>query len=125
METFGRSGGGGRRNASRAALPLPAILTTVSHSICAGIVDLSCTGVRLQGAGLPPQGEDCEIKIECVKRFATVMWSGGEQCGIAFERSLTSLEVSRLKRDGKGARMTGLSTDERQALEDWIVGFAR
>jgi hypothetical protein len=34
-------------------------------------------------------------------------------------------EVERLRRDGTAANLRGLTLEERQALEDWLLGIAR
>lgn len=125
MRTFGKCAGGGRRSAGRTAIPLAAILTTLRRSWCAALVDLSCTGARLRGAGLPPNGEVLEIKIESVRTFGTVIWSKGDQCGLRFDEPLMPSEVERLRREGTAENLRRLSVDERLALEDWLFGAAR
>lgn len=125
MRAFGKCGGGGRRSAARAAVPVAAILTTLSRARCAAVLDLSCTGARLRGSDLPAANEDLEVKIEAVRAFATVVWSKDDQCGIAFESPLMPFEVERLRGTGTAANLRGLSLEEREALEDWLLGVAR
>ena len=125
MRAFGRRGGGGRRSAARAVAPLAAILTTLSRTRCAALLDLSCTGARLRGSELPAVNEVLEVKIEAVRAFATVVWSKGDQCGVAFENPLMPFEIDRLKRAGTAANLRGLCLEERQAIEDWLLGIAR
>ena len=125
MSEFGKCAGGGRRTAPREAVPLAAILTTLSRSRCAALVDLSCTGARLRGDELPPADEDLEIKIETVRAFATVVWTDHHECGVAFDEPLMPFEVERLKREGTAANLAGLTVEQREALEHWLLGMAR
>jgi hypothetical protein len=73
----------------------------------------------------PAANEELELKIESVRAFATVVWSNGGQCGVAFDDPLMPFEVERLRRDGTAANLRGLTLEERQALEDWLLGIAR
>ena len=47
-------------------MPLAAILTTLSRTRCAAVLDVSCTGARLTGSDLPAAGDELEMKIETV-----------------------------------------------------------
>jgi hypothetical protein len=125
MRAFGRCGGGGRRSMARAKVPLAAILTTLQRSRCAAIVDLSCTGARLRGYGLPATGEDLELKIESVRVFGAVVWTSANQCGVRFDEPLMPFEVERLRQAGTAANLTHLSVQERLALDEWLVGAGR
>jgi hypothetical protein len=125
MQTFGKCNGGGRRSASRAPVPLAAILTTITGSRCVALVDISCTGARLQASELPAPGEDLDMKIEAVRIFATVIWSSKGQCGIVFDSPLMPFEVDRLQHGATAANLHGLSIEERQARDDWLLGITR
>ena len=125
MRPFGKCGGGGRRSAARATMPLAAIITTLQRSRCVELVDLSCTGAKLRGLGLPKKGQDLEIKIETVRAFATLIWATGDQCGVCFGDPLMPFEVDRLRSAGTAANLTHLTVEERLAVDDWLLGAAR
>ena len=125
MTEFGKCRGGGRRSAERVEIPLPALLTTVARTHRAALLDVSCTGVRVQGSDLPHEGEDLQIKIESVRAFGTVMWVEGQQCGLAFDSPLMPFEVDSLRRQANLPRLAGLAVEDRLAAEDWLVGRTR
>lgn len=125
MRAFGRSNGGGRRSASRALAPLPAVFMTIARTDTAAVIDISCTGVRLRGRGLPPRGEEMELKVEEVRVFGIVAWAEDDECGVAFEAPLMPFEVDRLRRKAGVPRLATLSVEDRLALETWLVGDAR
>lgn len=125
MRAFGRSNGGGRRSASRALAPLPAIFMTIARTDTAAVIDISCTGVRLRGRDLPPRGEEMDLKVEEVRVFGIVAWAEDDECGVAFEAPLMPFEVDRLRRKAGVPRLAALSIEDRLALETWLVGDAR
>ncbi len=125
MGTFGKRGGGGRRSAARATVPLAAILTTLQRSRCVEILDLSCAGARFRGSDLPAKGEQLEMKVETVRAFGAVVWITRNQCGVEFDEPLMPFEVERLRSEGTAGNLTHLSLDERLAVDDWLLGVAR
>lgn len=125
MRAFGRSNGGGRRSASRALAPLPAVFMTIARTDTAAVIDISCTGVRLRGRDLPPRGEEMDLKVEEVRVFGIVAWAEDDECGVAFEAPLMPFEVDRLRRKAGVPRLAALSIEDRLALETWLVGDAR
>jgi hypothetical protein len=125
MEAFGKSQGGGRRSAARSAMPLPAVLMTVTRTDRATLADVSCTGARLIGTDLPCKGELLELQVEQVRVFGTVAWSTGEECGIAFDAPLMPFEVERLRRAAGVPSLASLSVEDRMALEEWLLGISR
>ena len=124
MHRFGKSKGGGRRRAPREALPMPAVLSTIRTNRLAVLVDLSATGAKLGGPGLPAAGEALSLKIDCVRAFGIVAWSEDGHCGVQFDPPLPSFEVDRLRRDMSSATLT-YSLDERIAMDEWAMGAAR
>ncbi len=123
MKIFGKSHGGGRRSAPREKAPLFALFSTITRSHRAIVVDISATGARLRGTDLPGTGDLLEVSIDGLRAFASIIWSDGRQCGIAFESPLTSAEVERLRQ--KVTAVAGLSPQLKAALDDWMTGFAR
>jgi hypothetical protein len=98
---------------------------TVTRTIRATVTDISCTGARLMGSGLPPKGGVLELVVEQVRAFGTVAWSNGSECGVAFDDELTTRQVERLRRMAGIPSLAKLSVEERLALENWLLGAAR
>jgi hypothetical protein len=122
MRAFGKSNGGGRRNAPRALAPLPAIFMTIGRTDKAAVIDISCTGARLRGRSLPPRGEEMELKVEEVRVFGIVAWAEDDECGVAFDAPLMPFEVDRLRRKAGIPRLAAISVDDRLVLESWLTG---
>lgn len=74
---------------------------------------------------MPAAGEYVQVKIQNVVRFATVVWSETDQCGLAFDEPITPFEVERLQQQGGVANLMGLTLPEQQALEEWLLGVSR
>lgn len=106
MRMFGRSNGGGRRQAPREELPIPATISSLHATREVSIVDLSATGARVQGRGLPHAGAPVSIWMETVRVFGLVAWVSGDCCGVEFDPPLPSFEVDRLRREVRRAALT-------------------
>lgn len=122
---FGRRGGGGRRSAARATAPLAAALITVGDTHQIALVDISATGARLRGNDLPRKGSELFIKVGAIEPFAKVVWSRRNECGVEFATPLPQRDVEVLRREAKLAGFTGMTPEQRQALDDWVIGVAR
>lgn len=125
MRSFGKAVGGGRRRASREALPMAALVSRVEPRQVAVLVDFSMTGARLRGSGLPPVGEPVSVRIDCVRAYGTVAWAEDDLCGVAFDAPLPRFEIERLKRDARSATLSFGSTDARVAVDDWVNGLTQ
>jgi hypothetical protein len=125
MRIFGRKVGGGRRAASREAMPLPAIVSTIESRFESRLSDLSATGARLSGRSLPEVGQPVILRIDRVKAFGTVAWAAKTECGIEFEEPLAAFDMATLRREMKLAMLTWRNIDEKLAIEDWANGLAR
>ena len=123
MSSFGKCNGGGRRSATRKAAPLIAVLSTLTGSHSAVLVDVSETGVRLRSDDLPGQGEELIIAIEGVRTFGSVSWKHDGECGIALDAPLRKEDVASLCQMASKSR--GYSPEARAAFEDWTLGIAR
>ena len=55
MNAFGKASGGGRRGADRQTAPLMVLVSTLSRTLEAVLVDLSATGARITGGELPAE----------------------------------------------------------------------
>lgn len=123
MNAFGKACGGGRRLASRDTAPLMVVITRLSQTIEAVLVDLSATGARLKGPVLPPIGEEVLFSVLTVEAMATVRWRSGAECGLQFIEPLSQREVIGVRR--AVAMGAGLDPAVRAALDDWVLGLAR
>jgi hypothetical protein len=125
MTTFGKCGGGGRRQAQRSPADLPALVTTVARAQPVVLMNVSATGARLRGGDLPDVGGDLMLKINKTEAFGIVQWKRQDLCGVAFDQPLRQPEVEQLRSEASRARLTKLSPEERLALQDWAIGVAR
>lgn len=123
MGSFGKCNGGGRRSAPRRPAPLLAMLTTLTGSHEAHLIDISQTGARLSGNDLPNENDELVIALGPVRAFGCVAWKHDCECGIAFDGPVPAIDVERVRH--KANTSAGLTPDERAALEDWTVGLAR
>ena len=123
MSSFGKCNGGGRRAAVRQNAPLIAVLSTLTRSHSAVVVDLSQTGVRVRGDDLPAAEDELIIGVEGVRTFGTVSWLRDDECGIAFDEPLPANDVAALCHLASKGR--GYSPEARAAFEDWTLGLAR
>ncbi len=101
-----------------------AVVMTLTSTRTAVVADLSSTGIRLSGANLPAKGQLLEIKIDTVAAFGSVVWSTNSQCGVAFEPPLASSNVEALRIRAGKTRLSNMSVQERQALEEWLLGVS-
>lgn len=125
MRGFGKSRGGGRRSSSRSPVPMLAVVMTVTKTRTMIVADLSCTGIRLSGDDVPEKGELLEIRLEKVSAFGIVVWSAGAQCGVAFEPALREFDVEALRQRAGRSSLSKMSLEERQALDEWLLGVSR
>jgi PilZ domain len=105
--TFGKSKGGGRRDAPRADAPLLVLLSTAAADFRAALVNISPSGAQLSAPELPLEREPIVFTAPGVQAYARVIWSDRKQCGIEFEHYLPAATVERLSRNAAGARSTG------------------
>ena len=123
MNAFGKCGGGGRRCAARQAGPLTAIISTVTESRSAVLLDVSTTGARLEGDDLPHVGDELLVAVETIRAFGVIRWSQCGQVGVAFDDPLDGDEVRALRAKVFAGR--GFMPGVKAAMDDWNTGFAR
>lgn len=120
---FGKASGGGRREDSRVSAPLAVVMTTLSNSYTAELVDLSATGARLRCSDLPAIGVELDLTVGRIKSFCTVRWTGDDECGVQFYEPLLQADVIAVRSDV--AAGMGLDPALRAAMDDWVLGVAR
>ena len=123
MVAFGKASGGGRRAATRSAAPLVVVLSTLSRTYQAVLVDISATGARVSGRELPAAEDVLDVAIGKVKTFGVVRWRTDTDCGLHFDEPLATEEIVSIRHQaGKGR---GLPPAIGAALDDWMLGLAR
>ncbi len=125
MALFGKRMGGGRRSADRSQSVLPALVTTISGSRSAVVLDVSSTGARVRGVKLPREGSYMKFKVEGTEVYATVQWCAGELRGLAFDTVLTVQQIGQMRRKAEHAQFSEASITDRLALQEWAHGVAR
>jgi len=123
MSVFGKRSGGGRRTARREPAPAVAVVTTVTESHGAVMVDLSTTGARLRSPEAPELNEELMLTVESTRAFGRVAWIRGNQFGIEFDDPLAPLDVMKIR--GKLMKSAGLAPEMSAAMDDWNTGLAR
>lgn len=123
MNAFGKASGGGRRLASRETAPLIVLISSLTRTLEAVLVDLSATGARLRGNDLPPPGEELYFSVLKLKTVAVVRWRTDTECGLQFFEPLVQREVVAVRR--AVASGAGLDPAVQAAIDDWVLGLAR
>ena len=123
MVAFGRASGGGRREGSREAAPLSVLMTTVSSSYTAQLVDLSATGARLRCDEIPEIGLELFLTVGRIKTFCTIRWTSNNEFGVQFYEPLLQSDVISVRQEV--AAGLGLDPAYRAAMDDWVLGVAR
>lgn len=113
------------RGARRARVVLPASMETVGTRRRVALIDISQTGAKLEGEGVPAKGETIMLKVGPVDALATVVWAGAKSCGITFDRPIAADAVDYLNGEGGAAARAGLTIEEKQAHDDWANGLTR
>lgn len=123
--TFGKRGGGGRRELERVAAEWPALLVSLSERHPAILLEISTTGARVQVANPPKKFSEVFLVVDHINAYSRIVWRRGEICGLRFESEIDSFDVEQLRRrtsDPQEARLTPL---EKGGADDWRSGLAR
>jgi hypothetical protein len=99
------------------------LVSTLSRTLEAVLVDLSATGARITGGELPPIGEELYFSVLKLKTVAVVRWRSPTECGLQFYEPLPQADVTEVRR--QVARGAGLDPAVKAALDDWVLGLAR
>ena len=110
MSNFGKriDGPVGRRKVQREEVVLAGSAQTLESSRSVLVTDVSVNGAKLSGRELPPQSANVLITVGDVDLFATVAWSGRDQCGVTFDTPLDSDMVHQVKHEGCWSRVMGM-----------------
>ena len=87
MASFGKrvDGPGGRRWLRRKWVRTAASAVFGGRDTAVLIENLSLTGARLRGFGLPRRGTGVELKVGERSLYGRVAWAAGDQRGISFD----------------------------------------
>ena len=96
---FGRrmDGPTGRRRAVRERMSLPVSLHSIEQSRVALLADISGTGCRLYGMGLPRVGQDVLLKAGKVELFGGIVWKNEAERGVEFDQPISEADLQRLR----------------------------
>lgn len=115
----------GRRSERRAYLVLPASAEAISGHLSVTLMDVSRTGVRLEGSHLPAVGKDIILRCGELDTFGTIAWAASGRCGMQFDEPIGIEDLRALRALSAAAKRSDLTPDERQAAADWANGLAR
>jgi hypothetical protein len=115
----------GRRAEPRAYLVLPASTEALSGTRHVALLDVSRTGARLEGPGLPDVGKDIVLKCGGTEAFGSVAWAASGRCGVHFEEPIGGRDLVALRALAASADQSEMTHQEREAAADWTNGLAR
>lgn len=122
---FGKSAGGGRREAKRVRAPMPALLITMSERHPALLFDISQTGARLRAKDPPRKGTELFLQAGGVDVYASVAWQNGDAVGLVFESEISAWDVEYLRANAMKPGKAAMSAAEKGGADDWSNGVAR
>ena len=100
---------GGQRRIKRQEVVLAASAWGFGRSKSVTVPDISEAGAKLHGHDLPNRGERVLLNFGETSLFATVAWSGRDQCGVVFERRLDDRLVEQVQFEADWGRVVGLN----------------
>jgi hypothetical protein len=115
----------GRRVSPRASILLSASVDSLSGRKRVSLLEVSLTGARLEGAGLPAPGSGIILACGPVDTFGTVIWAAADRRGIEFDEEITVQQLLALQEVAATAKRSGVNPEELQAMADWANGLAR
>lgn len=81
------------RSERRFVTKLAATVIFERQPIVVEIVDLSCAGACVRGAGLPKRGEEIVLRADGLEVVGTIVWSDDRARGINFHKAIAPLAV--------------------------------
>jgi hypothetical protein len=73
---------------------------------------------------LPRVDEQLVLKVGDVEAFAVVRWAEPGQCGIEFEKCLSTNAVESLAREAEKIRLMRLTPDQSMAMQQWVLAIS-
>lgn len=115
----------GRRSERRARVLLEASAEAIGGHLQVTLLEVSATGARLRGTGLPSVGKDVIIRCAGIETFGTVVWAEDDRRGIGFDEKLSPPDLITIRAHAAAVQHSRLSPEERQGAADWLNGLAR
>ena len=124
---FGKriDGPGGHRRALRNSIMVRVAMSSRMHSQSVDLIDLSQTGAKLRGPGLPGKGQDVMINVGDLDALGKIVWRDDGQCGVLFDIALTESALAAVQLERGPSTLANLSHEELLAVGDWLGGLAR
>jgi len=116
---------GGSRRAVREGVMLPAAMMTTTDSASVDLLDLSKSGAKLRGLGLPPPGQEVLVRLGRLEAFGSIIWRDEDECGVHFDVALSERAVSIVNEERGLASLRGVPGEDLLAASDWENGLAR
>ena len=104
-----------RPRSPRRRVCIKATFKTVGARGAVPVRNISCTGMLIEGDGLPAAGKDILLTAAGFELFGTVVWNDGSRCGIAFDEPLAPAKVLALHR----ITPEQVRTEELNAAAEW------
>ena len=98
LNTFGKRGGGGRRESERTPTMVACQLVSLFQRQTATVLNLSPSGAEIRVKAAPGVGSEVFLVLPFGEVYARVIWRTPAKCGINFERSLGAFDIQLLKR---------------------------
>ncbi len=95
---FGQADQGGAARSPRRRMAFKGTFETVTERGMVAVRNISCTGMQIEGDGVPDPGRDIIVTAQGLEFFGRIVWSDGYRCGIAFDEPLTMEQVLELHR---------------------------
>jgi hypothetical protein len=115
----------GRRSQPRAYLVLPGSAEALSGHLHVVLLDVSCSGARLEGNRLPGVGREIILRCGGIDSFGTIAWTASGRCGVQFDEPISVQDLRTLQTLYAAVQSSPLTPAERQAADDWMTGLAR
>ena len=116
---------GGHRRAVRDDAMIRVAMMTLTETVGVDLLDLSTSGAKLRGRGLPAPGEQVIVLLGRLEAFGSVVWRDEGQCGISFDVPLSENAQSVVESERGPNSFATISRDGILAASDWHNGLAR
>ena len=103
---------------------MPASIVTMSAYRFPELLNVSRTGAKLRGDGLPPVGTTALFRAGPLHILCRVVWSANGLCGVKFDEPVQAGVLKTVQLDGAIA-LDMLTPDEQMAKDEWVMGSAR
>ena len=116
---------GGHRRALRDDALIRVAMMTLTETVGVDLLDLSTSGAKLRGQGLPAPGEEVIVLLGRLEAFGFVVWRDRDQCGIRFDVQLSNSAKSIVESERGPSFLATINGDDILAAGDWHNGLAR